>query len=736
MTDRDRDAAATRETSMAAGAATAAPGSLTRRAVMQLGGAAILASAGATGTSGAWSLWADASAGPAVPAGPREVRAIENVWIPMPDGTRIAARLWLPADAEHDPVPALVEYIPYRKRDNTRLGDERHHPYLASFGYACVRPDIRGAGDSEGPVQDEYIQQEQDDAVAIIAWLAKQPWCTGKVGMFGISWGGFSALQVAAQRPPALKAIITHCSTDDRYTDDAHYLGGCVVSDMFGWGSMHTTNVARPPDPAIVGPRWRDMWRRRLEGIDFYVGNWLSHQSRDAFWKHASVDEDYGRIECAVYAVGGWVDAYSSAIPRMLAGLKTPRKGLIGPWGHQYPYAGAPGPAIDWLTEALRWWDHWLKGRDTGIMQEPMYRVWMQDEPALRGAGTIAGRWVAEDAWPSPRTRTVRYHLNDSTLEAQAHPETVRVLRPLQTVGITAPHWCPFNMATELPTDQSIDDARALAFDSPPLAEPFEILGAAVVNLELSVDRPVAFLSVRLNEVSPDGVSRRVTYGVLNLCHRNGHASPAALEPGKRYAIRLQLRDMAHSFKRGSRLRVALSTTAWPLIWPSPEPVTLTLYTGSSTLELPVRPPRDADSRLAAFGAPFIPDNSAARTVIEPPSGADGAKVFQWDVAGQRLVSHSRGSAGRYRINATGTEVYGSWDELSEISEHDPTSARLTMTRSQGFQRADWHVRVETALRLSLTREHFLLTGEMNTFEDDKPFFSRTWERKIPREFV
>ncbi len=667
--------------------------------------------------------------------GPRRVRTIENVWIPMSDGTRIAARVWLPEDADANPVPAIMEYIPYRKRDNTRLGDETRHPYLASHGYACVRPDIRGSGDSDGVPQDEYVRQEQDDGVEIIAWLAKQPWCTGKVGMFGISWGGFSALQLAARRPPELKAIITHCSTDDRYTDDAHYLGGCIVSDMFGWGSGHTTNGLRPPDPAIVGDGWREQWRKRLEAIDFYVGNWVSHPHRDAFWKHGSIKEDYSRIECAVYAVGGWVDAYSPTIPRMLAGLSCPRKGLVGPWGHQYPHQGNPGPAIDWLTEALRWWDHWLKDARTGVMDEPMYRVWMLEEPVLRGMHNTKGHWVAEDGWPSSRIRARRYYLTaDSIADEPAAPRAL-TLDPLQTVGINSPHWCPFNMDTELPTDQRIDDGRSITFDSAPLPEDFEMLGAPVVHLDVSFDKPVALLSVRLNEVEPEGASSRITYQVLNACHRDGHESPEALEPGKRYRIRVQLRDWAHRFKAGNRLRVAVSTAAWPLVWPSPEPVRLTVHAGASELEIPVRLPRAEDAALRDLGAAFVP-NAGARTVIEPPGPKDGSKVMEWRVAERKLVIRSEKDVGRYVIDDTGTEMSGGWVETSEIMDHDPTSARVEYTRWLGFRRGDWNVRVESVLRVAVTRENYLLTGEVRTFDGGKEFFSRVWDRKIPRQLA
>src|SRR5947209_875024 len=260
-----------------------------------------------------------------VPALPRAVREIENLWIPLSDGTRLAARLWLPEDAARAPVPALLEYLPYRKRDGTAERDALTHPYLAGHGYAAVRVDIRGSGESDGLLSDEYSLQEQDDALEVIAWLAAQPWCSGTVGMFGISWGGFNALQVAARRPPALKAIVTLCSTDDRYRDEVHYMGGAKLDAGFGWAGFFFADMCHPPDPALVGERWSAMWLTRLQNLPLLLERWLTHQHRDGYWRHASVCEDYGAIQCAVYAVGGWTDGYTNAIPRLLEHLSAPR---------------------------------------------------------------------------------------------------------------------------------------------------------------------------------------------------------------------------------------------------------------------------------------------------------------------------------------------------------------------------------------------------------------------------
>lgn len=666
--------------------------------------------------------------------GTRTVREIENIWIPMSDGVKLAARLWLPEDAEENPVPVLLSYNPYRKRSDTRLTDETIYPYFAQNGYAGIRVDIRGSGDSEGLPMDEYVKQEQDDALEIFAWLERQPWCTGKAGMFGLSWGGFNTLQVAARRPPALKAVITHCSTDDRYSDDAHYRGGTVIQDMFIWGAYFFHIGAHPPDPEIVGDRWRDMWMNRLKNMDFNVINWFRHQHRDDYWKHASVIENYSDIECPVYAIGGWVDCYSNAVPRLLAGLKVPRKGLIGPWGHIYPHneRAQPGPRIDYLNEALRWWDYWLKDIDTGIMDEPTLRVWMQEESACCGMNNVNGRWVAEETWPPARMKPRTYYINASGLEANEGPENALRLTPRQTVGETAPNWCAFNMQTELPVDQTIDDARSLSFDSEPLEENFEILGAPVVTVDVAVDKPVAYLAVRLNEVFPSRSSKRVTYTILNLTHRDNHETPTALEPGKRYRIALKLDDIAHVFKRGSRLRVAISTTYWPHSWPSPEPVNLTLYTGTSTLDLPVRSPRVADGKVS-FGAAFQPEHSSM-TVLDP--GEPGSTIYTRDVGGSVLTMRSESPESRVRLDAIGLEKSSAARAEMTIDDYDPSSARLEMWQMSGYTHGSWDVRIESTVRFSVSKNEFVLWGEYRAYDHDELISERRWDEKIPRQLV
>ena len=307
---------------------------------------------------------------------PYPVRVVENLFLPLPDGTRLAAKAWLPVGA--GPVPAILEYLPYRKRDGTRTRDQGLHAYLAGHGYACLRLDIRGSGDSEGLLDDEYTPQEQQDGCDAIAWIAGQDWCDGQVAMIGISWGGFNGLQIAARRPPALRTIVTVGSTDDRYATDIHWLGGCLSKDNFDWSATMMAMNDLPPDPEVVGPEWRGMWQDRIAHQRPWIIDWLRHQRRDDYWRQGSVCEDFSAIEVPVYAVSGWADNYSESVPRLIAGLSVPRRGLIGPWAHSFPHDPTVGPGIGWLQEVLRWCDHVLKGRETGIMDEPLLRVWMQ----------------------------------------------------------------------------------------------------------------------------------------------------------------------------------------------------------------------------------------------------------------------------------------------------------------------------------------------------------------------
>ena len=665
----------------------------------------------------------------------RKVREIENVWIPMQDGARLAARVWLPEDGETKPVPAILEYIPYRKRDFTRARDAVAHPYLAGHGYACVRVDLRGSGESDGVLKDEYLQQELDDGVEVIRWIARQPWCVGKVGMMGISWGGFNGLQIAAMQPEPLHAVMTLSSTDDRYADDVHHMGGCLLGDNLSWASVMFAYNACPPDPELAGDRWREMWMERLDGSGHWLDTWLQHQRRDAYWRHGSICEDFAAVKCPVYAVSGWADGYSNAVFRLMANLQVPRKGLIGPWSHKYPHIGVPGPAIGFLQEVVRWFDHWLKGIDSDIMEEPMLRVWMQDSvPPTTSYIVRPGRWVAEPSWPSDNIDERSYPLAANRIELSgevAEEAELTVQSPL-TLGLFAGKWCSYAAGPDLAHDQREEDGGALVFDSERLAEAIEIMGTTVVELEVAADRPVAMVAIRLSDVAEDDKATRVSYGMLNLTHRDSRQHPEALEPGKFYPVRVPLNDVAHVFPKGHRFRISVSSSYWPLAWPPPEPVRLRIRTGGSRVTLPIRPRRDSDEKLRPFGEPEGAP-PLRKTVIE--NGHHNWRVIR-DLATDESLLEVINDGGTYRIEDIDLRVTSAGREWYRSVGDAFGSIRGETSWIRVFQRGDWKVETRTRTVLTSTAEHFHLYADLDAFEGDKRVFSRSWDRLIKRDLV
>ena len=666
---------------------------------------------------------------------PETVQVLEHVWIPLSDGTRLAAKIWIPGSAQQNPVPAILEYIPYRKRDFEAVSDSITQGYLAGCGYACLRVDLRGSGESEGVLRDEYLQQELEDGVEVLAWIAAQPWCDGSIGMMGISWGGFNSLQIAALQPPQLKAIITVCSTDDRYADDVHYMGGCLLGDNLSWASTMFAYNSCPPDPALVGDKWKEMWLQRLEGSGLWLENWLKHQRRDDFWKHGSVCEDFSRIRCPVLAVSGWADGYTNAVFRLLKGLDVPRKGLIGPWSHKYPHFGVPGPAIGFLQETLRWWDTWLKGKETGLMQEPMLRVWMQDSvPPSPLYKKRPGHWVAEPGWPSDSIREHSYYLHSGHLLLDEKPdqeEAMSIQSPL-SLGLYAGKWCSYAAPPDLPHDQREEDGGALVFETLPLQEPLEILGAPALSIRFSSSQPMAMIGVRLSDVAPDDKATRVTYGLLNLCHRESHENPESLQPDKLYQVRVELNNIAQRFPAGNRLRVSISTSYWPLAWPPPKPARLKMHTGFSRLDLPLRRPRDIDNSLRPFpdpvGAPAIPIEQ-----VEP-------KNHRWrvirDLADEESTLEVIMDEGTFCFPEIDWTVTSRARERYTFKNDDFGSARGETRWFRSFKRDNWRVEILSRTVLTCSETHFRLHAELDATEGYERIFSRNWLYEIPRDHV
>jgi uncharacterized protein len=668
--------------------------------------------------------------------GSREIREIENVWITLADGCRLATRLWLPPDADAVPVPAILEYIPYRKRDFMRRRDEGMYRWFASQGYAGVRVDMRGSGESDGILEDEYLKKEQDDALEVIAWIAQQPWCSGQVGMMGKSWGAFNSLQVAARRPPALQAIIAVMGTDDRFAEDVHYSGGCLLNDNFWWGCVMQVFNARPPDPQIVGDRWKEIWLERLQAEQFWPETWLAHQSLDDYWKHGSVAFDYGAITCPVWFWGGWADAYRDTPFRLAENLRVPHKVTVGPWAHLYPHEGEPTPAVGFLQEALRWWDHWLAGKNNGLMNEPALQFYMLDGVAPRTSyAERPGRWVGLREWPSTDIESVGLVLNkEGRLAGQALTEEALTIASPQSTGLAAGDWGSFAVRGDMPADQRLDSFGSLEFDSEPLGAALQLLGNACVTLELAVDRPKALVAVRLIDVAPDNAATAVARGFLNLACRDRSRVPKPIVPGQRYRVEVPLTGCAYAFSAGHRLRLAISTAYWPIVWPSPEPVVLKVFTGVSRLSLPALRPQHEAAPLT-FPPPVVGPTSAV-TILRKGRVERSVTVDQVNSE----VSHRLyidggvfGDCGKFRIDDVGVEMGHVYDRVYRIKPDDPRSAVATMTQTYETGRGAWQTRLVTSAKMSSTARSFELEAWLEAYEGDTCVCRRDWKASIPR---
>lgn len=513
----------------------------------------------------------------------------EDLRIPLPDGVALHARLWRPVTAA--PVPALLEYAPDRLTDASEVRDGERHPWYAGNGFASVRVDVRGHGNSDGVPGDECGAVELADGVAVVEWLARQPWCSGRVGMFGVGPGGRAALQIAALAPAPLRAVVAVCASDDPYDNGGPLLGGAVTGlGLHGGGAVRLAHAARPPDPRYTGGRWRRMWLSRLAAVEPATHTWLTHRRRDAYWQSAGVGDDTAAVRAAVLAVGGLHDPGRDSVPRLVERLPEGRvSGLVGPWPHGYPDRTATGPddGIGFLQETLRWWERWLTGgggadaadagadaaaavagrtgrgadapdtdggtgtgrtaTDGGADAAPGDGTDGTDGTGRTGTGaagtdgTGTGTSGAGAAWPGLRYRPGGGGAERPGWAATAWPsprvtevpyglggDPVLVASPPHT-GVDAGAFRPSGQAGELPPDQREEDARSVCFEFPVGDAPLTVLGRPRLTLRLRAPGVYGQVAARLCDVAPDGASRLVTRGAAPTTAPDGDAPAGAV---------------------------------------------------------------------------------------------------------------------------------------------------------------------------------------------------------------
>ena len=656
---------------------------------------------------------------------------LESLWIRMPDGVHLHALLYLPEKlSPGQKIPAVLETHPYR---NTPETDD----YMARHGYASIYLDVRGTGGSEGIPLDEYSAQEHEDTAHVIDWLSKQPWSNGNVGMHGVSYSAFNSVWVAtAVKPPALKAIFVLAGTDNRYTDDIHYPGGSMLMVDNSWALMMVTMNVTPgaPEFNVNSQASLDRWNTPP-----WIQVFLRNQLDGPHWRFGSLAPDYGRLTTPTFLGGGYLDIYQNFVPRIMKNSPAPSKGILGTWHHSMT---VPGPIIDWEAIRLRWFDHWLNGRDTGMMREPRVSFYMPSwrQQSYRYKGAIPGEWRHLNEWPetvfapgdrlylrpNPERPTSEVLKMDSapgqggSLADMSGPASALKLRYYPATGGRGQSFGPTPGEGYYGLDHREEDAWGMAFDTPPLREPIETLGFTRARLFVSSTAAIANWIVRLSDVAPDGTSYLISRGYLNGTHRKSHTNPEPLVPEEVYEIMVELWCAGYRFSPGHRIRIVVTNADFPVIWPSPYPMTTTLYTGGdrpSHVELPVLP------KLQYLSA----------TLPEPDPRDEAGKWRSGDWVKQYELTHDMGSG-----EHTAFFVMGDDQIWCRVKEDDPATASLKTSATVVHTPETSQRRVETRAEgvLSSTVDSFLWNIECTLLEDGKVVRSRTWTEKVRRELV
>jgi putative CocE/NonD family hydrolase len=643
----------------------------------------------------------------------------------MSDGIELSATLFFP---EGDgPWPAVMEALPYRKDDLT-AAYRPGYAELAERGYVVCWLDIRGTGSSGGIATDEYTEAERRDLVEVIDWLATRDWSAGTVGMFGTSYGGFNALQVALERPPALKAIVPIFASDDRYGDDVHYFGGALKQlDVVDYPTYMVAMNALPPVPSIWGDGWRDEWDRRVEALEPWILTWLSHQRRDAYWRWGSAREAIEDIEAATMMVAGWADGYTNIAFRSLLRFRSPVRLLVGPWAHAATETSAPGPNIRLSPELVRWFDRWLKGMDNGVDREPPIVLFAErstpPDPLRR---EVRGAWRFEPVWPPARQSPTELALAEAEPGGLAAADGPDELAIRGDVGVQAWISCAGVMPWVQPDDQRPDEERSLTYTWDPLETEVEILGHPRLRLRISSSTSVAYVSAKVCDVFPDGSSSLVVRGLLNLTHRAGSAEPLPLEPNESVDLDIELEACSWTFEEGHRIRLDVASADWPNAWAPPGPGVLTIDRAAGLLELPVltgpSPVRQVPSLIAS--------NEPQRDLHK--QGEEGWWRREITPAEGELRAVT-GYGGDYPAGV-GPSFSERYEGVVGVSREDPGRAFADGEAGFEIRYPEATVGGSVQIKVRSDRDAYRVSIDLVTHDGGEERHRRGWERTIPRD--
>ncbi|MBK9690874.1 MAG: CocE/NonD family hydrolase [Gemmatimonadetes bacterium] len=647
----------------------------------------------------------------------------ERGFLAMPDGARLAVTWWLPTPKRAgERFPVLLEYLPYRKDDSFYARDFPLYDYFVRRGFVLAKVDLRGTGGSDGPVPSrEYSEQELDDAEQVIAQLARRRDGNGHVGMWGISWGGFNAIQVAMRQPPALKAILALHATDDLFHDDVHYIDGALHLDPYILQIDHENGLPRTPGYAFDAAYFRD----RFDASP-WVLTYLKQPADGPFWRRNGLRFRPEALTIPAYLIGGLLDGYRDLPLRALGYLAGPVKAEIGPWVHDWPDDGTPGPNYEWRARAVAWWDHWLRGGPDAIVREPRLLVFQREGHAPdRNLAETPGHWRFED-WPVAGARADTLHLAPGG-GLQAEPPSRRAterLRYRPGFGVMAGDWWG-----EPTGDMRRDDAGSLVYDSPALDTTLTLLGLPRVVLRTIAGAPLANWTARLEDVAPDGEVSLVAGGALNATQRDDPAAPTRLVPGQSYTLAWDLHLSTWTFRPGHRVRLAVSNAQFPMLWPTPYPMTSVVEPTGSFVVLPLVP------AASPYPAPALPVPEPRRhrpdvTHHDDPFPAverasydprSGMTTFEWK-------SGAAWSIGAVRYDYTEAETYRTTDSAPARSSFLGVASHRVRPPGREFT-------LTTTIDVTSDSAAFHVTVTRELARPGQRTRVRRWRESLPREW-
>ena len=656
---------------------------------------------------------------------------ITEIWIPMSDDVRLAADIYWPADYEQEKTyPVLLEYIPYRK-DESRGRNYPLYSYFLDHDYIVARVDMRGTGNSEGiTIPYEYSDIELDDGEEVINWLSQQEWSTGSVGMFGISWGGFNSIQMAMRNPPALKAFVSLMATEYLYQEDVHYMDGIMHTDSWMMGNDLYNVLPGAPDFKMD-----EEWVKNRFNVKPSVYTYMRQQRDGAFWDRASAKGQYEKIRIPGYHIGGWYDGYRNSLPRMLENVEAPVKAMIGPWDHYFPNTAWPKPQIEWREEAVRWFDQWLKGEDTGILEEPDFLVYVRNYyPPNPTIDKIPGHWRWEDKWPIDRIENHTWYahtdhgLSNEPSENAIHTMVYKPSMGLEGGGRTM--WWG-----DVTPDQRPMDEFSLVYDSETLDAPLEILGRPIAKLHVSASASRANWVVRISDVAPDGQVTQVAGAAFNGTHRISAREPSDIVPGDEFDLNIDLHFTSWVFPKDHRIRIAISNAQWPMLWPTPMQMTSTLKIGGKNgarIELPVVPP--GEEHTPNLKEPSTSPILSGYETID--SGGAGGYAAMYS------IQHDPGTGGAFGVASSTGATQSPWgiERFEEEIEHRTSDENPAYTSVIGRYKIteeleDRTLDFEQNVEFSSDPENFYLNFHRWVTVNGELYKEKVWQEVIPRDF-